>query len=66
MPLEAARRFIYSKTRDVCEELDSFGVHYSACLGETDGCVDPAPGSSKMPMPGSFPYLPSLPLKAGA
>ena len=36
-----ARRFIYSKTRDVCEELDSFGVHYSACLGEHDECVDP-------------------------
>ena len=37
-----ARRFIYSKTRDVCEELDSFGVHYSTCLGEIDECVDPA------------------------
>ena len=36
-----ARRFIYSKTRDVCEELDSFGIHYSACLGEHDDCVDP-------------------------
>ncbi|CAE7376370.1 unnamed protein product, partial [Symbiodinium microadriaticum] len=37
----STRRFIYSKTRDVCEELDSFGVHYSACLGEHDECVDP-------------------------
>ncbi|CAE6915010.1 unnamed protein product [Symbiodinium sp. CCMP2456] len=62
----STRRFIYSKTRDVCEELDSFGVHYSSCLGEKDDCVDPAPGSSKMPMPGSFPYLPSLPLKESA
>ena len=64
MPLYAARRFIYSKTRDVCEELDSFGVHYSSCLGEHDDCVDPAPGSSAMPIPNSFPYLLSLPLKA--
>jgi len=62
----STRRFIYSKTRDVCEELDSFGVHYSSCLGEHDDCVDPAPGSSAMPIPNSFPYLPSLPLKESA
>ena len=49
--VRAARRFIYSKTRDVCEELDSIGVHYSACLGEHDDCVDPPPGSSFPPRP---------------
>jgi len=47
----STRRFIYSKTRDVCEELDSIGVHYSACLGEHDDCVDPPPGSSFPPRP---------------
>ena len=47
----AARHFIYSKSRDVCQELDSFGVHYSACLGEHDECVDPVPGSYTTPIP---------------
>ena len=52
----AARRFIYSKTRDVCEELDSVGVHYGTCLGEHDDCVDPPPGSSFPPRPAARPW----------
>lgn len=47
----STRRFIYSKTRDVCEQLDSFGVHYGACLGEHDHCVDPLPDSRATPPP---------------
>ncbi|CAE7804843.1 unnamed protein product [Symbiodinium sp. CCMP2592] len=59
------RRFIYSRTRDVCEQLDSFGVHYGACLGEHDDCVDPLPGARATPPPwmkryGSFTGLGSF------
>ena len=44
-----ARRFIYSKTHDVCKRLDSFGVHYSACLGENDECTDPTREANSSP-----------------